>query len=231
MEAFGMFMLFAAIAIVLIVLAQLAAVKRRKELQDVARRVGMEFVADCDNAHSSYLGFEPFGRGRSNKSSNLIHGRRGEIEFELFDYTFKTGSGKNRKTHNYGIAAAKVPMHFRQLVMRPESIFDKVAAMAGFDDINFESEQFSRRFHVRSPDRKFAYDVIDPRMMEFLLSTNPPVIDIEFGRCCITDGTRCWAPEEFRSRLAWLYEFFGRWPQHVKTTLDGPVPGPTGRSR
>jgi hypothetical protein len=39
-------------------------------------------------------------------------------------------------------------------------------------DIQFESEEFDRRFRVRSADARFATGLIDPRMMAWLLSTN-----------------------------------------------------------
>ena len=41
----------------------------------------------------------------------------------------------------------------------------------GFQDIQFESEQFNRAFRVKCHDPKFATDVIDDRMMQWLLST------------------------------------------------------------
>ena len=61
---------------------------------------------------------------------------------------------------------------------------------ANFDDIDFESDEFSRKFYVQSSDRKFAYDVLHPRMMEFLLQTTPPMIDVEGGALCLSGGRR-----------------------------------------
>ena len=37
------------------------------------------------------------------------------------------------------------------------------------NDIELESEQFNRTFVVTSPNRKFASDVLHPRLMEYLL--------------------------------------------------------------
>jgi hypothetical protein len=232
--------IFAAIGGLIGYFAWLQEKKRREQLAGLARELGWSFDPTKDRGHDSeYACFEIFRRGKDRAAYNTltgmfeVDGRRYSAKAGDFTYKVSSGSGKSRSTTTYRFSYIIIHMPWRtpDLLIRREGLLDKLAGAFGFADINFESEQFSRRFHVRSPDRKFAYDVIDPRMMEFLLSTNPPVIDIEFGRCCITDGTRCWAPEEFRSRLAWLYEFFGRWPQHVKTTLDGPVPGPTGRSR
>jgi hypothetical protein len=56
------------------------------------------------------------------------------------------------------------------MTIRPEGIFDKMKAAFGWDDIDFESAEFSKRFHVSARDRRWAYDVITPRTMEFLLA-------------------------------------------------------------
>lgn len=90
----------------------------------------------------------------------------------------------------------------------------------GFDDIDFESVEFSRKFFVKSPDKRFAYDVIHPAMMEFLLASDPPSLDVEQNRCCLFDGMRTWSPEQFRSTLAWARQFFEFWPEHVVCQLE-----------
>lgn len=56
-------------------------------------------------------------------------------------------------------------------------------------------------------------------MMEFLLRTEPPIIDIEHSNCCMTDGRRRWPPDEFCTRLEWAHDFLERWPDHVKADL------------
>ena len=40
----------------------------------------------------------------------------------------------------------------------------------GHDDIDFESAEFSRNFYVKSSDRKWAFDILHARAMEFLLA-------------------------------------------------------------
>lgn len=223
MEGPFIFILFAVIAIVAIVVGHLTAAKRRAELAEVARRLGLEFAPYPDEAHSSYLGFDPFGRGRSNKSSNLLHGRRGEIEFEVFDYKFRTGSGKNSKTHHHGIVAAKVPLHFRHLVLRPESIFDKVAAMVGYDDINFESEQFSRRYHVTCEVRQFAYDLIHPQMIEYLLAGPARHWQLR-GDTIVVQKSGRFSSEEIAQVVTMIEGFVSRIPPYVRQDIGYILP-------
>jgi hypothetical protein len=69
------------------------------------------------------------------------------------------------------------------LFVRPEGIWDKITEFIGFDDIDFESAEFSRKFYVKAEDKRWAYDVIHPRVMEFLLAA--PRFPIQFGPDCV----------------------------------------------
>ena len=104
---------------------------------------------------------------------------------------------------------------------RGEGLFDKLRGALSFGDIDFESEAFSRRFHVASSDKKFAYDVVHPRMMEWLMAKEVPLIDIERGRCCLVEERNKWEPGEFKRWLRRVDEFFGLWPDYLLSRLDG----------
>lgn len=233
MDEYLHILIFAGIAILVGVggyFAYLQEKKRREALSALAKELGWRFDPARDRGHDSeYSCFEVFRRGHSRSAFNTLTGTF-EIDGRIYqakagDFTYKvtTHNGKSSSTTTYRFSYIIIHMPWRtpDLLIRREGLFDKLAGVFGFGDINFESAEFSRRFHVRSPDRKFAYDVLHPRMIEFMLSSNPPVIDIEFGRCCITDGTRRWQPDEIRLRLSWLFEFFEQWPKHLKVDLDG----------
>jgi hypothetical protein len=65
-----------------------------------------------------------------------------------------------------------IPGGWPTLVIRPETGFTRVADLA-VPDIAFEAEIFNRAFAVRCHDRAFASALVDPRMMEWLLSLDP----------------------------------------------------------
>lgn len=89
----------------------------------------------------------------------------------------------------------------------------------GFNPRRDRHHDEDRRFHVRSPDKRFAYDVVHPRMMEFLMAGVPGSVDIEYGRCCLSDGRHRWEPGSFETNLDWLRAFFDHWPGHVTRRL------------
>ncbi len=55
------------------------------------------------------------------------------------------------------------------LTVDPENFLERFVGRLTNSDIDLELEDFNRAFTVTCADRKFASDVLHPRMMEFLL--------------------------------------------------------------
>lgn len=206
--------------------------QRRESLRALAQELGGRFDPRRDHTHDDrYAHFEVFRRGHSRAACNTITApmtvldATGQLVLGDFRYKRTSGSGKSRRTvtYRFSYCILHLPVHdLPDLLIRPEGVFDRLADVFGGEDIDFELDDFSRAFLVKCTDRKFAYDVIDPRMMEFLLAARPPAIDIEHGRCLLADGGRRWTPDQFRARLRFLEHFFDRWPDHVVRRLgDG----------
>ncbi|MCA8944303.1 MAG: hypothetical protein KDB80_17185 [Planctomycetes bacterium] len=220
---------FIALAIVLAVFGHLAAKKRREALAAFAAEIGWDFDPSSRTHDSMLAPFEQFQRGHSRRAFNTLSGtleaRGFECDAQAGDFLYKrtSGSGKNRRTTTYRFSYLVLDLPFRSvpdLLIRREGLFDKLTSVLGFDDIDFESEEFSRKFFVKSRDRKFAYDLVDPRMMEFLLATRPPRIDLEAGFLCMTDGSSRWEPNQFGRQFETAREFLDRWPAHLVDRLE-----------
>ncbi len=210
--------------------AHLRAQNRRDELSALAAEIGWRFSPTAVRSRDEmYAHLDIFRRGHSPKAYNTL---MGSVEIDgahcdglMGDFKYKTthtnSKGQTRtSTHRFSYLILDVPYAgVPDLLVRREGLFDKLAAIVGFDDIDFESAEFSRKFHVKSPDRKFAYAVITPEMMEFLLASDAPAVDIERGKCCMSNGRSKWQVPEFRQRLPWLIAFFDRWPEHVRADL------------
>ena len=207
--------------------------KRREALRLLADRMGWQFRADSDHDHDDeYAQFGIFRQGHSRYAYNTlegpvdIHGVNWPVKMGDFHYQVTSHNGKSSTTHTYRFSYALLRLPYRripELLIRREGMFDALKNLFGFDDIDFESAEFSRRFCVKSPDRRFAYDVIHPRMIEFLLEYEPPTIDIEAGSCLLADGKRTWTPEQFRATIDWAEHFFELWPAHVTAQLQPEV--------
>ncbi len=210
--------------------ADLAVKRRRQELAALAQSLGWLFDPSEDRSHDErYKQFAVFQKGDTRFAFNLIagvmtiDGRDYPVRMGDYHYRVKKRNGKKTSTTTYQFSYLIVGLPFlgaQELFIRREGFLDKLAGFIGFDDIDFESAEFSRRFHVKSSDKRFAYDILHPRMMKFLLTSNPPTIDLEGQCCCLCDGTRRWEPDEFRATLGWANAFFDRWPDHITTTRD-----------
>ncbi len=97
----------------------------------------------------------------------------------IFDYHYKTGSGKNTHHYNFSFFIMKLKMVFPELKITKESFLSKIGQALGFDDIDFESHEFSKQFCVRSKNKKFAYDVCNAKMIDYLLDNKDLSIEIE----------------------------------------------------
>lgn len=210
----------------------LAAKKRREAFLALAAELGFTFDPNKDRSHDEYYAhFEIFRKGHSRAAYNTLSGQTTiddrQFSIKMGDFTYKVTrhSGKNRTTSTYNFSYLIVHLPFAlvpDVLIRPENLFDKLAGAIGFDDIDFESIEFSKRFLVKSKDKRFAYDLIHPRMMEFMLASKPPCIDLENGRCCLSDGSRRWTPDQFKSHMQFMAQFIDLWPDHLTKQLDSP---------
>jgi hypothetical protein len=223
------FLLLALLAVVVISVAIYgiySAAKRKRELAAWAQARGLVFseerVPGLDNQFSA---FECLKRGDDRYAFNTMEGNYADRRFFGFDYhyeTHSTDSKGHRETHDHYFSAAMtwsdVPL--KPLVIRPESILDKLAGFVGFEDIDFESAEFSRKFYVKSPDRRWAYDVIHARTMELLLAM--PQFHIQFDRDCVMawrDGT--FSPADFEAAAEVIRGMLDRLPEYLVKQQEG----------
>jgi hypothetical protein len=139
----------------------------------------------------------------------------------VFDYhyeTHSTDSKGRRQTHHHRFCAAIVVSDFRlkEMTIRPEGIFDKMKAAFGWDDIDFESAEFSRSYYVSCPDKRWAYDVIHGEVMEMLLRERGYSLESD-GRyiLCLGNGRR-FELAEFERAFQLVAGFLKLMPDHAK---------------
>ena len=111
-----------------------------------------------------------------------------------------------------------LPAVFPDLTIRRENFLTKVAGVFGYQDIKFESAEFSKAFCVRSPDKKFAYDVCNAKMMEYLLANRDLSVEIENQVLALAFNT-CLSAEQVESNLQRLVEIRSRLPEYLFTNI------------
>ena len=221
MEPQILIFLFLLLVVTGIVFAWLASQKRKQELAAWAAAHGLNF--DPDKFHGlddRFPDFDCFRQGSDRYAQNAMGGYWGGREFLGFDYHYETGSGDDRHTYLFSAVILRSAVPLRPLWIRPEGFFDKVAAFLGAEDINFESAEFSRQFYVKSPDRKWAYDVIHPLTIEFLLGA--PRFKIKFSPThVVAFRDKRFSPEEFADAAGVIAGILDRLPEYLVRQQEG----------
>jgi hypothetical protein len=170
--------------------------------------------------HEEFPGLKLFQKGHSRKGRLVIHGERDGLPVRCLDYKYVTGSGKNRTTHHHCVVILQCGFPTVPLLIRPENPFDKVGEFLGADDIDFESAEFSSRFFVKSNDRKWAYDVIHTRTMDFLLAAPGATVEFGMGEIAVYVGGRATA-EKYEQGLATATGLYALIPDFVVRQMKG----------
>jgi hypothetical protein len=209
-----------AAVIALAVLGHISARKRREAMMALAARLGLRFDAGKDRDLAKRYGFLDKLRAGSNRYAfNVLSGVCQSHDVTVFDYHYETHSTDSKghtQTHHHYFSCflLHLPRSFPELAIAREGFFSKVAQAMGFDDIDFESHEFSRRFCVRSADKKFAYDVCHARMIEYLLANDDLTIEIEGDVLAITFGSRL-DPERIEPNLNRLIALRSLMPEYL----------------
>lgn len=101
------------------------------------------------------------------------------------------------------------------LSIRRERFWHRAAETLGFDDVDFESAEFSRRFRVRARCRRFACDLIQPAVMELLLASRCRRLELRQGALVIHSGWWPWSTQRLAEGLELLAEIAESWPGHA----------------
>ncbi len=215
MPQFLVISIFVVIAVVAIIYNIYATGQRRKELSAWALSKGLFFSPDKDDSFDSqYMNFQCLQEGHDRYARNVMQGALAGRQFIGCDYNYTTGSGKDSNHHHFSLVIVNSPIFLKPLLIRPENLLDKIAACVGLNDINFESAEFSKKFYVNSTDKKWAYDIIHPQMMEFLLAS--PVFSIQFDSLSVIVYRHCtFSPADFDAAVDLINGIFERIPDYV----------------
>lgn len=215
---------FAVLVVVLAIFGAIAAKKRREAFAILAARLGLTFSPDHDRGIADRYHFlDRLAHGSNRYAYNILSGNYQGRSVVAFDYHYQTESRDskgNRRTHHHHFSCFVLQMErpFPELTIAREGIFSKVAQAFGYDDIDFESHEFSRKFCVRSKDKKFAYDVCHARMIEYLLANDDLNIEIENTVLALA-YSGVLKPEEIEPNLQRLVHVRALMPDYLFATM------------
>jgi len=192
MEPWAIILLVFGGIVLIAVLARLqqAAAERERQrlagLSEWAARNSFQYMGDdVHRLHERFAGVFEIGRGHARYACEVLFRSEPAPSF-MFRYHYRTWETRTvtytdsqgrvhtrteryEETHWRRYLIIETQAQFPSLLIRPEGWFDKLKGFMGFDDVDFESEEFSSRFFVKTGDRQFAYAMIHPQMMQWML--------------------------------------------------------------
>lgn len=187
------FLIIVGIVVVIFVMISLARAAAERERQRIAAVSAWAQANDFSfsqqdpfDLDARFNNLADIGRGHSRYAFEILS-RQQPVPSFLFRYHFATtetrtvsstdGNGNTTtRTETYEqdhwrtYVAIDTGGSFPDFFIRPEGWGDKVKGLIGFEDINFESEEFSRKYFCKSDDRQFAYALIHPQMIEWMMN-------------------------------------------------------------
>jgi hypothetical protein len=193
--------------------------QRTLDLQTLAGMLKFDdFNPDHDEGFAAGWRFlSRLARGQERYAFNILRGTYHKQALFVFDYHYQISSGKNREERYCTLLMLVVKAAFPQLTIGPETLGETIETALGMgDEIKFESPEFSRKFCVRSKDKKFACDVCNPQMTEYLLMN--PGLQVEIQGPAISLAFEPQLPiGQIEPNLQRLVEIRSRLPQYLFT--------------
>jgi hypothetical protein len=142
----------------------------------VAQRLGFQFAAD-DVDNTMGFPFDLFTRGDGQGIENVMWGERNGVPMRAFDFWYYDESTDNkgrrsRSYHRFTCAVMTIAADCPTLRIGHDGFFSRLGSALGFEDVELEYDDFNREFRVHCADQKFAFSLLDGRMMEFLLQVS-----------------------------------------------------------
>lgn len=225
--AFLELLIFIAIGVVIAAYPRRAKENRRLSFAVFAANNDLTYSQVDESGLLSHP-FSLFRRGDGRGIENVVSGEWGETPLALFDYWYYTEKtnkkGKRTLTYFfYNCAVVPVPISSPNLTIEPKYPMTRFADQLSYAGIRYESYEFNRAWAVRCQDPKFASDLIDPRMMHWLLEQTASPWTFELVEGAIICALRRVPPARLGEFLRVASGFVSRVPNVVNVLYPAKV--------
>lgn len=186
--------------------------------QALGRRIGFSFALRDDDRLVD-LPFSLFGRGDGRAVELVLSGTHGGRPLRMFDYWYYDRStdskGRTSRTyHRYSCGLLTIAAACSHLRLAHENFLTRLGQHVGVRDVEFESDDFNQRFRVACDDQRFAFCLVDGRMMEWLLGA-PEFDTLELVGPWVLLAAPRRDPARWPELGTWLDEFVAHVPDIV----------------
>ena len=152
--------------------------RHAKRLRAFAEQTGWAYRPEGGELLIGLKGF-PFGTGTGRVALDVVQGTYSEVNVASYTYSFdQQVAGEYAGEQVFTVTQALLPTKLPRLDLVPEDIGTRVLSQFGLADIDLESAEFNRTWRVLSDDKRYAIDVVDPRMMLALMRNRQPGVAV-----------------------------------------------------
>lgn len=158
---FGVFFVFMVVMPLLVVGLFVLAFRREKQRREGLARIAEELsfsfqAADDEGLLTRFGQFELCSVGRSRRAFNCLRGETQNVAVTIFDYRYRTGSGKNSSTHTQTVVGIESEdLDLPQFSLQPEHFFHRLLNAFGYQDVDFgDFPEFSRKYLLRGQNEE-----------------------------------------------------------------------------
>ncbi|MCF7849002.1 MAG: hypothetical protein K9M45_09145 [Kiritimatiellales bacterium] len=155
----------------------------------MAVKLGLSFSPDITKKIQPKLKFiNRLQYGKNHQAQKVFRGRYQQENVVIFDFCYLSdlATPKDNIHDQFCFFTLSLPRSFPEVTIYKEGLVSKMVQLAGKNDIDFESHEFSRKFRVRSDDPKFAYDFCNALMIDYLLENTDLSIEIDRNILCVS---------------------------------------------
>ena len=192
--------------------------KRHAAFAALGAQLGLTYSAD-DPFDTLAEPFALFRKGEGRGVENVLAGTWEGLGVRVFDYWYYEEStdskgNRSRTYYRFDCVLTSVNVACAQLTLEPENLLTRLADHLSFHDIEFESEDFNKMFNVKCDDKKFANDMVDARMIQWMLTLGKTFSFALAGDRALVACKRL-DPAQLPSLLGVAQQFIGHFPNVV----------------
>jgi hypothetical protein len=165
----------------------MVVVRRRDEVATMAAEQELQFYpaklpsllgslfSDIDETYPCYelitllQDFDPIRQGTIDSAANFVVGESPHGTFYAMDYKRRPAKRNPLRLPEIGIAALRLPINLEPIDFQFFFDFDMTRSLLGMPRVLFECAEFNEHCHVSCQDRKFAFDLVHPELIDFLM--------------------------------------------------------------
>lgn len=146
---------------------------RQKSIRLFAQKLDWEFDPSSDYSVRDFRGFRYFSTRTVEIARNRTQGWQGKVKIVFADLHYHEGEVTVRQRLHSTMVEIILPENIPTFVLNKENLLDRVAALAGFQDISFNRyPDFSRRFKLQGEDAQDIRRFFDRDIIGFFEENN-----------------------------------------------------------